>query len=399
MPTKQNSNDSSDSLPKQTNHQMKISIFTKSYIVKAVYLFMVIYLITGTPTKADASFLSPITNFIFGNGAQASENTIEPTDTNDYGTDDQASSSSNKYILGTDSVEPNKKNIDDCPELSIDDGALQMDTCGFGMGIESNTTGEMVSYVVAEGDTLSEIAAQFDVSVNTIKWENNITGNSIKVGQKLNILPTTGVKHIVKKGDTIDRIAAKYDADAEDIKVFNSIEDNSDLKIGGILYVPNGIIKAVVVREKPSVINKKPIAGSSVVSAIVGFFMKPTSGPITSPYGPRKRAFHYGVDIGAARGTPVVAAASGVVVETLGSCREGRSSCGGRYGNYIVIQHSNGTSSRYAHLTRVGVNVGESVSQGENIGTTGNTGHSTGPHLHFQIEKASGATIRPVFSN
>ena len=227
MSTTQNSNDSSDSLPKQTNHEMKISIFTKSYIVKAVYLFMVFYLIAGTPTKADAGFLSPITEFIFGNGAQASEEEI-PKDTNTDNTNNNAieesSSSSNKYVLGTDSVEPNKKNLDDCPELSISEGALQMDTCGFGMGIESNTTGEMVSYVVEEGDTLSEIAQQFDISVNTIKWENNMTSNSIKVGQKLNILPTTGVKHIVKKGDTIEKIATRYDAEEEDIKVFNSVD-------------------------------------------------------------------------------------------------------------------------------------------------------------------------------
>lgn len=388
MQLKQNSKDSIGYLPRQSNPKMKISLFTKSYIIKTCSVVVLGSFLISIPFQASASGISDFLSNFTGFKTQAAEDT--DSDKGD------SLNSQKLQLFGSDSVEPNKKNINDCPELSIDDGAIQTDTCGFGKGVESVSNGEMTTYIVQEGDTLSEIAMNFDVSMNTIRWENNLTGNTLKVGQKLNILPTTGVKHIVKKGDTLEKIALKYDADVEDIKVFNALSGNSSLKQGDILYVPNGIIKQVVVIEKPSSIKKPTIIDSSTPIGS-GYYMKPTVGPITSPYGSRRRAFHYGVDIGASRGTSVAAAASGVVIETLGSCKEGRSSCGGRYGNYIVIAHNNGTTTRYAHLQNVSVSVGEEVSQGERIGSTGNTGHSTGPHLHFQIEKSNGKTIRPTF--
>jgi len=362
-------------------------------MIKASYLFVLISLIVGTPTQANAGFF----DFILGNNSSQAAEVAQ----SDFGTDDfskDLKNSQNVPLLET-SIDPDMKNANDCSNLAMDEGAIMTDTCDIGSGLENISNGEMTTYIVQEGDTLSEIAMQFDVSTNTIRWENNITGNTLKVGQKLNILPTTGVKHIVKKGDTIEKIAAKYDADVEDIKVFNGLSGNSSLKTGDILYIPNGIIKPTVVTEKPSTTKKPTNNNTGSTPTVYGYYMKPTVGPITSPYGSRKRAFHYGVDIGASRGTTVVAAADGVVVETLNSCREGRSSCGGRYGNYIVIAHNNGTTTRYAHLSKVSISVGEQVSQGERIGATGNTGHSTGPHLHFQIEKSNGATMRPVFGN
>ena len=340
----------------------------------------------GIPTQVNAGFF----DFITGTSTQAEE---IPTDS--FGTDDFSNNSQNVPLLEA-SIDPDMKNVNDCSNVTMDAGALLPTTCDMGTGLENISNGEMTTYIVQEGDTLSEIAMQYDVSINTIKWENNLTSNNVKVGQKLNILPTTGVKHIVKKGDTVEKIALKYDADVEDIKVFNDIAKNSELKQGEILYVPNGIIKPVVIIEKPSSV-KKPVTNVVYTPVPSGYYMKPTPGPITSPYGPRKRVFHYGVDIGASRGTTVVAAADGIVIETLSSCKEGRSSCGGRYGNYIVVAHNNGTTTRYAHLSKVSVSVGEQVEQGERIGATGNTGHSTGPHLHFQIEKSNGATLRPVF--
>ena len=290
------------------------------------------------------------------------------------------------------------KNATNGTDINTDDGALSVDSNSpFGKGIENNSSGEMTVYEVKSGDTISEIAALYDVSINTIKWENNITGQSIRVGQKLNILPVTGVKHIIKKGDSLDKIAAKYDADVTDIMVFNDFSKTEGLKAGDILYIPNGIIKPAIIVEKPS--SKKPGSSPSYAPSTIasGYYLRPANGPTTSPYGSRRGGFHYGVDIGVSRGSTVLAAASGVIIETVGYCVEGRSSCGGRYGNYIMIQHSNGTITRYAHLSRVSVSVGDTVSQGDPIAKSGNTGRSTGPHLHFQIEKANGSTIRPVF--
>jgi len=368
--------------------------------MKACSIFALISIIAGTPTQADASFLSGINDLVasvIGSNAQADENS-DGGNSNDYGTNN-SSNSQNMTVLGTSSIDPDTKNVQNNSDMNIvEGGVISPDSLSVGVGLESVSSGEMTTYIVQEGDTLSEIAMQFDISVNTIKWENNITGNSISIGKKLNILPVTGVKHIIKKGDTIEKIALKYDAEVDDIKVFNGVDSSDQLKFGDVLYVPNGVIKAVV--QKPSTAKKGTSSSdgsSSSVTVSSGYYTWPASGRVTSPYGSRRGGFHYGIDIGAPRGTRVVAAADGTVVETVSYCVEGRISCGGRYGNYIVIQHSNGTFTRYAHLSRVNIEVGEQVSKGEKIGASGNTGHSTGPHLHFQIEKSNGSTIRPRF--
>ena len=209
----------------------------------------------------------------------------------------------------------------------------------------------------------------------------------------MNILPVTGVKHIVKKGDTIGGIASKYDGDSSEISVYNGLTDNNSLKVGDVIFIPNGI-KIITTIKSPS----KTITSSKEVSSTSsGYYIRPASGPITSPYGPRWGSYHYGIDIGNKRGTTVVAAASGKVVKVVSGCKEGVTSCGGRYGNYVTIEHSNGQKTIYAHLQAVSVSVGQVVSQGKKIGTIGNTGRSTGPHLHFQIEKSNGSTIKPQF--
>lgn len=354
------------------------------------------------PTQANAGFFDSIKS-VFGSNSQivsadTNYNTNDNESIDGLGTDNFSNDFDNLQkmsLIESTSTDPDMKNLNDCIGFDMDQGALSISTCYTGKGIESNSNGEMRVYEVEAGDTLSEIAMQADISMNTIKWENNLTSSTLKIGQKLNILPVTGVKHVIKKGDTLGGIANKYDADLEDIKIFNGLTDDSIINQGDILYVPNGIIKSVAAPKKTSSI-KTPIFDSST-PVVSGYYMKPTVGRITSSYGSRRGSFHYGVDIGASRGTSVVASASGVVIETVSSCREGRSSCGGRYGNYIVIAHANGTTTRYAHLSKVSVHVGQNVNQGEKIGAVGNTGRSTGPHLHFEIKKSNGASIRPSF--
>lgn len=376
---------------------MKISLFTKSYIIKAYSLIILVSLVAGIPTQVNAGFFNDLVASVIGSSAQADEETGLDNST-DFGTDD-FSNSQNLSVLGTSSIDPDEKKVNNNSDVNIVDGLLSTDSSFVGSGLESVSSGEMTVYEVKEGDTLSEIAMQFDISMNTIVWENNIVGKNIKVGQKLNILPVTGVKHVIKKGDTVEKIAVKYDAEVEDIRVFNGIDSSTQLKVGDTIYVPNGIIKAASV-QKPSTTKKGTSSGGdsgSSVQVSSGYYAWPSAGRVTSPYGSRRGGFHYGIDIGAPRGTRVGAAAAGTVVETVSYCVEGKTSCGGRYGNYIVVKHSNGTFTRYAHLSKVTVNVGEQVSKGEKIGAVGNTGHSTGPHLHFQIEKSNGATIRPKF--
>lgn len=338
------------------------------------------------PQQVNAGFFSSITNLFIGSQVQASEKEIPQAD--------GAIHNSQTIPLLESSIDPDMKNMKETPVVTIiEDEALSSTDFFIGSGLESVSTGGITVYEVQKGDTLSQIAEDFDVSVNTIRWENNISGQSIRVGQKLNILPVTGVKHIVKKGDTLGGIANKYDADLEDMLVFNGLSKEEKLKVGDIIFVPNGVIKATVSKIKtPSGSSSNTYSNTTVPT---GYYIRPAVGPVTSPYGSRRSGFHYGVDIGNKRGTPVVAAASGTVVKVVNYCKEGQSSCGGRYGNYITIQHANGTETRYAHLSSALVSVGQEVSQGQLIAKMGNTGRSSGPHLHFEVINSNGSTMRP----
>lgn len=395
MTKKQNLKDSVGSLSKHSDQKMKISLFTKSYIIKASSFFMTVSLIAGTPLMASASFFSNVSDLISpvfgGNQAQADEvSTIE---------NDGVIHNSQTIPLLESSINPDLKNTNDGEDIVIvqDDSFIYSDGPYIpDVKFEKSTLSDKINvYTVEQGDTLSEIAETFDVSMNTIRWENNLSGNTISIGQKLNILPVTGVKHVVKSGDTVNKIADKYEAEAEDVFIFNDISKDSVLKTGDIIFVPNGIIKSVATTTKSSVSNKNTYPSNTRVAS--GYYMKPVPGAITSPYGSRKGGFHYGVDLRGARGDSVVAAASGTVVKVVNGCAEGKTSCGGRYGNYIVIEHPNGTRTFYAHLSKVNVSVGKSVKQGQKIGAVGNTGRSTGPHLHFEIENANGSKMRPAF--
>ncbi len=105
---------------------------------------------------------------------------------------------------------------------------------------------------------------------------------------------------------------------------------------------------------------------------------------------------HTGVDIANVQGTAIVASAGGTTYKVLGGCSVGDDSCHGGYGNNIVIQHENGYFTRYAHLHEILVTQGQKVKQGQKIGTMGNTGHSTGTHLHFEIRKGGSFTDQAV---
>jgi murein DD-endopeptidase MepM/ murein hydrolase activator NlpD len=116
---------------------------------------------------------------------------------------------------------------------------------------------------------------------------------------------------------------------------------------------------------------------------------------INSSYGMRWGRMHYGVDMAAPRGTSVVAAEDGYVSTVVSGCSEGNTSCGGGFGNHIVITHPGGIDTLYAHLSSSLVSEGQRVSRGQVIGKVGNTGHSFGPHLHFEVHKG-GQRVNPT---
>lgn len=254
-------------------------------------------------------------------------------------------------------------------------------------------TNGISTYIVRKGDTLSEIAELFDVSINTIKWENNI-GNTLKLGQELRILPVTGVTHTIAKGDSFSKIAKKYEVDVEDITIFNDI-DEKKLSIGKELIIPNGVkVKTpkTTTTTKRSTLSKV-INKISQTKASTGYYTRPTRGRFTSKFGPRihpisrKRSYHYGIDFAGKEGAPIVAAASGTVISN--------NYCGRGYGICVEIQHNNGTKTRYAHTSKVFVAKGAQVKKGQKIANIGKTGNVTGAHLHFEIIKANGSRLNP----
>lgn len=265
-------------------------------------------------------------------------------------------------------------------DVLVEDGALVPggDIDGKDATVNTKTqNGEISLYTVRPGDTLSQIATMFDVSAKTILWANSISDASkIRPGDTLVILPITGVRHIVKKGDTIKSIATKYSGDVDDILAYNQLTSSEDLSVGDTIVIPDGTVSTPA--PKKSATPSRAKGGAIATGAGSAGFINPVPGSV------RSQGIHgyNGVDLAASAGTPIIAAAAGdVIVSRI-------SGYNGGYGLYVVVKHPNGTQTLYAHMSRVAVAVGDHVAQGEVLGYVGNTGRSTGNHLHFEVRGA-----------
>jgi LysM repeat protein len=258
-------------------------------------------------------------------------------------------------------------------ELIVDENAL-VSTGPVGaddIAAQNNQTGEIRVYTVRPGDALSQVAEMFGVTANTIMWANDISKSTgIQPGDTLVILPIAGVRHIVKSGDSISTIASKYEGDADEILSYNQLASASDIKIGDTLIIPGGELHSAVVKT-PAKGTKK---GGGSAGGGAGF-SHPAPGSV------KTQGIHgyNAVDLAASMGSTIRAAAAGevIVAKTAG--------WNGGYGSYIVVKHNNGTQTLYAHLSSLNVGVGSYVEQGETIGGMGNSGKSTGTHLHFEV--------------
>ena len=265
-----------------------------------------------------------------------------------------------------------------------------------GMGADSLDTTTSVSikprdsvviYLVQSGDTISSIANKFDVSIDTLRWQNDLKSiDAIKPGDKLEVPPVTGMIHKVKRGETIFSIAKKYDVTAQQIInwPFNSYADDEtfELAAGQVLIVPDGVKPAEVLWDpKRYVAQTTPNAGA--VSA-TGQFIWPAGGTISQRY----VWYHRGIDIANKSGPLILAADSGKVTMA------GWPDAGG-YGNRVMIDHGNGFQTLYAHLSGISVTAGQTVNRGDVIGRMGSTGRSTGTHLHFEI-RTGGSIVNPL---
>lgn len=229
-------------------------------------------------------------------------------------------------------------------------------------------------YVVREGDSLSQIAKMFGVSINTIIWANDISrGDLIRTGQVLVILPVTGLRYTVQKGDTVVSIAKKFKGDADEIVQFNDLSSDNGLTVGDEIIIPDG-----EAAYKPSYSYTTAQARGTGGPSYAGYYLRPIRG------GTKTQGLHgyNAVDLASYCGAPIFAAASGdvIVARSYG--------WNGGYGKYVVITHNNGTQTLYSHLSELIVTGGWHVVQGQVIGYQGTTGRSTGCHVHFEVRGA-----------
>jgi murein DD-endopeptidase MepM/ murein hydrolase activator NlpD len=237
-------------------------------------------------------------------------------------------------------------------------------------------------YKVKDGDTLTGIASRFGVSMMTVWWANKITTkDSLKVGQDLIIPPVNGLVVTVKAGDTLDTLAATNKIDPEDIVNLNGLED-SVLIVGQVLVLP-GAKGAPIPTPKPTPKpTKKPTYASSGGGAGVApkYNGGPWSWPVVGGGNYISQYFHYGhygVDIAADYGSPVVAALAGTVVYA------GWANTGCGY--TVIIRHSANIYTMYCHNSAITVSRGEYVSRREQVARIGSSGWATGPHVHFAV--------------
>lgn len=240
----------------------------------------------------------------------------------------------------------------------------------------------IIYYTVQNGDTISTISRHFGITVNTILWSNDITSLSlIRPGDRLEILPYSGVSYTVKRGDTLARIAQDYGIDLSNILSCNTL--GKSLVVGQKIIIP-GAKKinnevAVAAPEKTnytgiSIIKDLIKSPSKVIPSGSGMVW-PTVGHNITQY------FSWGhpaIDIANHIGTPVYAADAGVVLIAQGGYNGG-------YGNTIVIDHGGGKKTRYGHASKLLVKPGDVVEKGQEIMLMGSTGRSTGPHVHFEV--------------
>jgi murein DD-endopeptidase MepM/ murein hydrolase activator NlpD len=258
---------------------------------------------------------------------------------------------------------------------------------------------KVIEYTAKRGDTVSSIADAYNIKSSTLMWANNKLmqngPNSLSVGQVLLIPPVDGVLYKWEEGDALETVADEFGVAAEDILLWpgNNIDlTNPEIATDTYVMIPGGKSDAI---QWVSVAYANGGGGTGTSTG------SPTScgneGPIggggtlmwPSPYhyingGNQYSGSHLAIDLYAPEGTPISAADSGVVIwSSYGAWNGG-------YGNVVMIDHRNGFTTLYGHLSQVNVGLCQWVYAGDIIGLSGNTGNSFGAHLHFEVRLGGG---------
>ncbi|MDD2556555.1 MAG: M23 family metallopeptidase [Syntrophaceticus sp.] len=260
------------------------------------------------------------------------------------------------------------------------------------------------TYIVQEGDNLWSIARANDMLVDELCQVNPQLTEEMKPGQEIKLASIEPLLNVIITSTLTEKevlpceVQTKLDSDLDRGKT--KIVEEGEVGEAQVVYRlvrqnQQLVTKSEVEREVVKAPESRVVAkGTRNIVATVatasrgtgnGSLRWPVGGPITSGYGTRGGT-HSGLDIGAGHGAAVGAAAGGTVSSTGWM---------GGYGNCVLINHGNGMTTRYAHLSQINVSSGQSVSSGQVIGSVGSTGNSTGPHLHFEVI-VNGSTRNPL---
>lgn len=250
---------------------------------------------------------------------------------------------------------------------------------------------EIIFHRVQSGETVSSIADRYKSSEDVIVLNNQLNSSGqIQVGEVLRVTRGYVIIHEVVRGDTIWDIAALYKVSRSKLLEVNKVDNPEGLQIGDTLIIPaNEASLEAAMREQSTsrtAVRSVSVSSSSSDTGTVSrstreaprFIWPTTEGWISSPFGPRKSGFHYGLDIAVVTGTPLKAIASGTVEF---------SGWRGGYGRAVILDHGEGWKSLYAHASSLKVSKGQQVSQGTVVALSGSTGNTTGPHVHLEIIK------------
>lgn len=225
-------------------------------------------------------------------------------------------------------------------------------------------------YTVKQGDTISGICQKFGLSnISTLIAVNKIDNvRSVYSGQKLKVPSMDGLVHVVSKNESIASIAKKYNASVTDIIDTNDLSSEV-LMEGAELFIPGARLDSNTLQKAMGEIFTNPLKVKYRITSRFGHRLDPITGVAST---------HKGLDMACPTGTPIYACRSGRVL---------KASFSSLYGNYVVIEHVDGYQTLYAHMSKSIAKKGDRVSQGTKIGLVGNTGYSTGPHLHLTVYK------------
>jgi len=239
-------------------------------------------------------------------------------------------------------------------------------------------TFEWQQHRVLRGESVSEIAQKYKVSVGAVIASNNISNaRRLQEGSLLRIPNIDGIPYQIQRGDSLSRISASFNVPLEVILDVNDVKSDN-IKPGETLFIPGARMNDIDLRMSLGELFMFPLPGRRFITSNYGMRKDPFTGSLQ---------FHDGVDFRANTGTTVMAALDGVISVTGENWL---------YGKYIIMSHSNGYKTLYAHLNSFNVKQGDRVARGRKIAETGNTGYSTGPHLHFGMYDRNNKLINPL---